>query len=578
MSRVISYTRFSSRKQAAGDSYRRQTEAALRWCKEHGHELDTSLNFEDLGVSAFSGANIESGALGALQASLIAGKIERGTILLVEALDRITRQDLLTAIPLFITLVNLGLTIVTLTDNKVWNNETMKDIGAFMFSVLTLYRGHQESEYKSKRLQATFKHHRKTGSKQAFGSAPGWLTRANKSEHWVIIEEKAESVRNVFELAAQGYGSKVIAAKANAEGWPVPTRLNLTNGRWHGQMPGQLLRNRAVLGEHEHRIHTYEAHSEHWQGRSSGIVYQDYYPRIISDELWDRARASIATRFQMKRRDTHYYNIFSGLLYCGHCGAPIQRKVEQKGYSRAQLICSDKIAGVTECHTASAKQTDEYLLDAIFAHSTNVLGSNQGRDIQEAIAVGEAAILKKQKESERVVEAISASGGSVVALANKARQLQDELDELSSKLEALRVELAIANDNMDSLDVDWLIGELDFLYEPSDKAKDSRAALHLRIARSVETMWIWAYEVALIKFKGKDGLVPVSLPPKQLPSRANPASKYHKPPKPRLSKPQPIQIQALLGTLTPPMPRRIIPLKHREKPYLLDDDIGEDED
>lgn len=576
MPRVISYTRFSSRKQASGDSYRRQTEAALRWCKENGLELDTSLNFEDLGVSAFSGANIESGALGVLQASLAAGKIERGTILLVEALDRITRQDLPTAISLLITLGNLGLTIVTLTDGKMWNKETMKDIGSFMISVVTLYRGHQESEYKSKRLQATFKQHRKAGSQQAFGSAPGWLTRVNKFSPWTIIDANAESVRKVFELAAQGYGSKAIAARANTEKWPVPTRNNETNGRWHGQMPGQLLRNRAVLGEHEHRIRTYEAISEHWEGRSSGIVNPDYYPRIISDELWNLARASIATRFQMKRRDTHYYNIFSGILYCGYCGAPIHRKVEQKGYSRAQLICSDKIAGVTKCQTASAGQTDEHLLYAIFLHSTDSIDNNQGGNVRDAIAAIEAALSEKQNEIERVVTAITVSGGSVVALANKARQLEEELEELLTKKDDLNIELAIQSDDDNNLDLDWLLEDLSFLYEPTDESKDARSTLHLRISRRVETIWLWAYEVALIKFKGKDKLLPVPLPPKQLPSRANPLSKYHKPPKPRPTKHQPIQLEAMEGTLHPPIPRRIIPLKHKEKPYLLDDDSGED--
>ncbi|MDD2875541.1 MAG: recombinase family protein, partial [Azoarcus sp.] len=94
MPRVISYTRFSSRKQAAGDSYRRQTEAALRWCKEHGHELDTSLVLEDLGISGYSGANAKRGALGVLQMMVLDSKIEKGTILLIEAFDRLTRLPL----------------------------------------------------------------------------------------------------------------------------------------------------------------------------------------------------------------------------------------------------------------------------------------------------------------------------------------------------------------------------------------------------------------------------------------------------------------------------------------------------
>ncbi|WP_160170179.1 recombinase family protein, partial [Ralstonia sp. AU12-08] len=59
--RVISYTRFSSRKQAAGHSYARQLEAAQKWCKENGYTLDESDRYRDLGVSAYSGRNSETG-------------------------------------------------------------------------------------------------------------------------------------------------------------------------------------------------------------------------------------------------------------------------------------------------------------------------------------------------------------------------------------------------------------------------------------------------------------------------------------------------------------------------------------
>ena len=59
---VISYTRFSSKRQAKGDSYRRQTDMSAKWCQENGYELDTILRYEDLGVSAWSGASTEIGA------------------------------------------------------------------------------------------------------------------------------------------------------------------------------------------------------------------------------------------------------------------------------------------------------------------------------------------------------------------------------------------------------------------------------------------------------------------------------------------------------------------------------------
>lgn len=170
MPRVISYTRFSSPKQARGDSYRRQTEMALKWCRQHGLELDTELVLEDLGVSGYSGANAKRGALGALQRMCLDGQIAAGTILLIEALDRLTRLPLPDAQELLLSLINNGLVIVTLTDGKTWDRTKLTNLEDFMFSVLTLYRGYNESDQKSKRLQETFRAHRESESTQAFST------------------------------------------------------------------------------------------------------------------------------------------------------------------------------------------------------------------------------------------------------------------------------------------------------------------------------------------------------------------------------------------------------------------------
>ena len=75
----------------------------------------------------------------------------------------------------------------------------------------------------------------------------------------------------------------------------------------------------------------------------------------------------------------------------------------------------------------------------------------------------------------------------------------------------------------------------------------------------------------MIRFK--NGLMkPVPLPPKQLPSRAKPEAKYHKPPA-RKIKPQPLQMMALRGQLELPEPRRPAPaLQHQAAPLLYEPD------
>lgn len=550
--RVISYTRFSSRKQAKGLSYTRQIEAARDWCVKKGYDFDKTEQYDDKGLSAFSGANSETGALAELQEKLRNGEIARGSILIVEALDRITRQTLSKAITLLMSLVNSGLTVVTLSDGKEWDEASMSDLGSFMMSVVTLYRGHQESEYKSKRLRATFKKHRELGSTQGFGSAPGWLSREDKTGPWIVDEIKVAIIRKVFELSSAGFGSKAISARAKEEGWPVPTRLARTGERWHGQMAGQILRNRAVLGEHQHRIRTFEARAEHWKGTPTGPVIKDYYPRIISDELWMAARASIDTRMVAKRRDSNFYNIFSTLMYCGCCGAPIHRKNERKGYSRAQLSCADSIAGSTQCKTMSAICADPQLLRAIFSKNSGSLTTDDGNEHLTRKAVIEAEMAVLRKEQDNLMAAIL-NGVPLPGLKEKAEDLEERLYFLDMEWQTIEVQLYLINSSpLEEVIVDET---LEYLYVAGDEQMEKRASLHLKLTRLVECVWIWAYDLAMVKFKGEDELMVVELMHKQLPSRANPSSKYHKQPPPRLAPEKPFYNQALVGELIPPTPR-----------------------
>lgn len=553
MTKVISYTRFSSKKQDAGDSKHRQDTLALKWCAANGHELDLAASIHDPGYSAYSGAHLKHGALGVLRMACLNGEIEPGTILLIENFDRLTRLPLPEAYELLLSLLNNGLTVVTLTDGRTWSNTSMRELESFMLSLLQMYRGFDESDRKASMLQQAFEAARNTNDKSAFGSAPGWLYRESKDSPWQVHEGLADIVREVFQMSAAGYGSKAIAKRANENHWPVPTRLNLTQGRWHARMPGLILRNRAVIGEHEHRLHTQEARRENYRGTSTGLIRPDYYPRIVSDELWNAARASIETRRAEKRRDTHYYNIFSGVMYCGHCGAPIHRRTETRGYSRATLACADKVAGLTQCPSSAAVTADAPLLEAIFTHKPQAKNSEA---VERELATIDADVREKTKELSNITDTIAKVG---------------PLDPLTEKLSMLSLELEICKVARETLVVsiannysqpDYLPGVVEEairqLYIADAEAQDFRANLNLRIRRLVDTIWLWGYEVAVIRFKGdapgQEVIVPLDY--KRLPSRANTLAKWHKPPKPKNPPARPHLESALAGTINTPVPRR----------------------
>jgi DNA invertase Pin-like site-specific DNA recombinase len=104
--------------QLKGDSRRRQLEASRAYVEANGLTLADDAQLEDIGVSAFRGANVRDGALGQFLEAVEAGKVPRGSHLLVESLDRLSREQVKIALSLFLRIGQAGITLITLMDGK----------------------------------------------------------------------------------------------------------------------------------------------------------------------------------------------------------------------------------------------------------------------------------------------------------------------------------------------------------------------------------------------------------------------------------------------------------------------------
>ena len=96
-----SYVRFSTGDQKQGDSLRRQVQLSQNYAEKHGLVLDTTLNMHDLGLSAYKGEHTKKGALGHFLKLVKKGQIEKGSTLIVESLDRLSREKISVALSQF---------------------------------------------------------------------------------------------------------------------------------------------------------------------------------------------------------------------------------------------------------------------------------------------------------------------------------------------------------------------------------------------------------------------------------------------------------------------------------------------
>lgn len=133
-----------------GDSLRRQTEMSEQYANENGLLIDKSLNLFDAGLSDYTGENRKKGALAVFLQAVESKIVPPGSFLLVESLDRLSRDTISEQMTLFMQLVNSDITVVTLKDKQVYSKATIdSDISRLMLSLVIMMRSHDESAMKS---------------------------------------------------------------------------------------------------------------------------------------------------------------------------------------------------------------------------------------------------------------------------------------------------------------------------------------------------------------------------------------------------------------------------------------------
>ncbi len=308
---AYSYLRFSSVQQAAGDSVRRQTADAAAWCARNRVPLDESIRLRDEGVSAFKGAhrkNPDVHALAGFLNAVKAGRVPDGSFLIVESLDRLTREELGEAVELVLSLVNRGVKIVQLRPVESVLQKPV-DITALVLAVVELSRGHSESKMKSERVGAAWaRKQREAAERIVTRRLPCWIDYTDGK--LVLNPVKAEVVRRLFALSRDGTGVFAIAKQMNAEKVRVLGRTHF-KGRpmeWSQTSVYTILTSRATIGD-------YVPYKCRGEGRKpQGEPVPGYFPPVVDEGTFYAVQKGIETRGRIRGKRGKHLNLFAGLL------------------------------------------------------------------------------------------------------------------------------------------------------------------------------------------------------------------------------------------------------------------------
>ena len=130
--------------QRKGDSLRRQTKKTEDYCAKRGWTLDTTLQPADLGMGAYHGRNRTHGALAGFLALCGTPRVPKGSVLIVESLDRLSRQDIDDADQLICGILRKGISIVTLTPERELTPKSVNDLLARIELLVLASRANEE--------------------------------------------------------------------------------------------------------------------------------------------------------------------------------------------------------------------------------------------------------------------------------------------------------------------------------------------------------------------------------------------------------------------------------------------------
>lgn len=385
-----------------------------------------------MGLSAFSGANALKGALSDFLDAVEHGYIQPGTALLVESLDRLSREKIGDATDRLKSILKAGVDVVTLSDHTRYTRDSLDDPYALIKAILIAQRANEESETKSRRMRSAWQKKREDAEKSGkliTRACPRWLKVSSDGDSFEIIEEHKKTILKIFKLRLKGHSLNGITKILNDK-----SIVTLTGevGRWNPSTIERLLGNKALNG----------TYVPSYQTMSKGVKeITGYFPVVVPNKLFnDVQNVRLAPYGRTKNSDNPYLiNIFRSVLRCKCCGRSIiMSGIDNRGMG--YYVCP--MRRLHRCDTPPIRRdvVDDILIGTIvysmdwFQHNYSLNG---------VVKQLEAKLIELQIKISRLIEALQVAP-DVEQLAGKVRELNKELRAGELKLRTMKAKSAIS--------------------------------------------------------------------------------------------------------------------------------------
>ena len=480
------YVRFSSTRQEDGSTRQRQNELIDAFVSKHGLEVDRHL--EDAGTSAYHGKNASAeGVLGQFLREVRMGEIEKGSYLLIENFDRLSRDKIVRSNKIFTDLLFAGVRIVILDRDKVYDAENL-DFGDWINALVEFERANAESKRKSNFSSKAWNYNREKmrSGEIVTKKVPTWLKVENNA--FVIDYEKVERINTLFKLSL----SKGLQEATREYNELYSEKLAIHQTQY-------LLSNRKLIGEHSpQKIHYDE--SAQLKRKDAGDPISNYYPVVVDEKLFYQVQEVIKSRKPFSGRYSNQrYNVFRDLVVCKACGGTI--RYMNKG-ERDYFICTNSMTGkcVLNSHFGQLSIRGKKLFSMFFAFTA---GLNISALLEENTQAEElkSQTMKLEAKRTQITQRLENFKAEVKTMILEGKTIPSTYNELITELESNRTNIdQEIESNTKKLDQIYT-SEKSFsnlksndistvLYDRSDEAIEKRVKYNAELKKIIRTIKI----------------------------------------------------------------------------------------
>ena len=305
-------------------------ETQIKEARDYSRDKGYEINEDYVLAEKMTGTTIDRPELNKLKEATARGEINMIVALVPDRLFRPKENDSYKYLELLANIKKNGADVDFVKSDRIGG-----DVGSLVDHLMTISAGQERKQFLERTERAKTKLAINSEAPQGTGiGCYGYIYEDKKLDKKtgkllsggkrIINPEQSPIVKRIFEETASGKSRHKITESLNAENIP-----SFKGGKWNPRVMTHMIQNESYIGKSIFRktkriskTKVIIRPKEEW------IIMDDFSPRIVSDELFERANMMLKSR-QTYRVDRKY--LLSGIIFCENCNSKMVGASMQKG-------------------------------------------------------------------------------------------------------------------------------------------------------------------------------------------------------------------------------------------------------